>query len=67
MDLDEAIQRAKNNEAVFTVAAGEAVSQSEAKEVNEIRGRFSMVKAITDIANKGGLEGLELEMVRGSQ
>lgn len=64
VDLDEAIQRAKNNEAVFTVAAGEAVSQSEAKEVNEIRGRFSMVKAITDIANKGGLEGLELEMVQ---
>ena len=32
-DLDNAIQRAKNNEAVFAAAAGTASSQSEAKEV----------------------------------
>ena len=40
VDLDEAIQRAKNNEAVFAAAAGQAVSSSEAKEVSEIRSPF---------------------------
>ena len=63
-DLDKSIQRAKSNEAVFAAAAGEAVSQSEAKEVAEIRGRFSLSKAVADIANKGQLEGLEAEMVQ---
>lgn len=63
-ELDEAIKRARNNEAVFAAAAGEAVSQSEAKEVEQIRGRFSLGKAISDIANKGQLDGIELEMAQ---
>ena len=64
VDLDEAIQRAKNNDAVFAAAAGNAVSASEAKEVNEIRGRFSLTKAIADLTNKGQLDGVEAEMVQ---
>ena len=54
-DLDKSIQRAKSNEAVFAAAAGEAVSQSEAKEVAEIRGRFSLSKAVADF-NAAGLQ-----------
>ena len=53
VDLDDAIQRAKNNEAVFAAAAGEATSRSEANEVAQIRGKFSISKAIQDIANTG--------------
>ena len=64
VDLDDAIQRAKNNEAVFAAAVGQAVSQSEAKEVEQIRSRFSLGKAISDIANKGQLDGIELEMAQ---
>lgn len=64
VDLDEAIQRAKNNEAVFAAAAGQAVSSSEAKEVSEIRSRFSISKAIADLTNKGQLDGVEAEMVQ---
>lgn len=63
-DLDKAITRAKANEQVFAVAAGEAVSKSEQKEVNEIRARFSLGKAISDIVNKGQLDGVELEMAQ---
>ena len=63
-DLDNAIQRAKNNEAVFAAAAGTASSQSEAKEVAEIRGKFSITKAIQDISNTGKLQGLEAEMAQ---
>tara|TARA_R110002050_G_scaffold87919_3_gene186008 strand:- start:985 stop:2316 length:1332 start_codon:yes stop_codon:yes gene_type:complete len=61
--LDETIQRAKTNEAMFAAGAGIASSKSQEKEQNEIRGKFSMSKAISDIVNKGGLEGLEAEMV----
>ena len=57
-ELDDAIKRAKNNEAVFAAAAGEAVSKSEAKEVEQIARRYSLGKAISDIANKGQLEGI---------
>jgi len=60
-ELDQQIQRAKTNEAMFAVGA---TAKSEAKEVEEIRGRFSMSKAITDIVNKGGLTGLEAEMAQ---
>ena len=63
-ELDDAIKRAKNNEAVFAAAAGEAVSKSEAKEVEQIARRYSLGKAISDIANKGQLEGIELEMAQ---
>ena len=64
VDLDDAIQRAKNNEAVFAAAAGEATSRSEAEEVAQIRGKFSISKAIQDIANTGKLQGLEAEMAQ---
>lgn len=60
-ELDQQIQRAKTNEAMFAVGA---TAKSEAKEVEEIRGRFSMSKAITDIVNTGGLTGLEAEMAQ---
>lgn len=63
-ELDKAIERAKKNEAVFAVAAGNAASVSEKKEVEQIRGRFSLGKAISDIVNKGRLEGVELEMAQ---
>ena len=62
--LDNAIKRAKANEQVFAVAAGNAASKSEQKEVEQIRGRFSLGKAISDIVNKGQLDGIELEMTQ---
>ncbi len=63
-ELDEEIKRAKTNEALFAAGAVGAASKSEEKEVAEIRGKFSMSKAISDIVNKGGLEGLEAEMAQ---
>ena len=62
-ELDAMIQRAKTNEAMFAVNA-QASAKSEEKEVEEIRGKFSMSKAISDIVNKGGLTGLEAEMAQ---
>ena len=62
-DLDASIQRAKTNEAMFAATA-QASAKSEDKEVEEIRGKFSMSKAISDIVNKGGLTGLEAEMAQ---
>lgn len=62
--LDNAIKRAKANEQVFAVAAGNAASKSEQKEVEQIRGKFRLTKAISDIVNKGQLDGLELEMAQ---
>lgn len=62
-DLDLTIQRAKTNEAMFAATA-QASAKSEDKEVEEIRGKFSMSKAISDIVNKGGLTGLEAEMAQ---
>ena len=62
-ELDSMIQRAKTNEAMFAVNA-QASAKSEEKEVEEIRGKFSMSKAISDIVNKGGLTGLEAEMAQ---
>ena len=61
-DLDAKIKRAKSNEAVFTAAYGAAISTSEEAEKQQIRGRFSLGKAISDIVNKGRLDGVELEM-----
>jgi len=63
-DLDTEIKRAKSNEAMFTAGAGIASSKSEEKEQTQLRGKFSMTKAISDLVNKGGLEGLEAEMVQ---
>ena len=62
--LDNAIKRAKANEQVFAVAAGNAPSKSEEKEVEQIRGKFRLTKAISDIVNKGQLDGIELEMAQ---
>ena len=62
--LDNAIKRAKTNEQVFAVAAGNASSKSEEKEVEQIRGKFRLTKAISDIVNKGQLDGVELEMAQ---
>ena len=62
--LDNAIKRAKANEQVFAVAAGNASSKSEEKEVEQIRGKFRLTKAISDIVNKGQLDGVELEMAQ---
>jgi len=61
-ELDAKIKRAKSNEAVFAAAYGAAVSTSEEAEKQQIRGRFSLGKAISDIVNKGQLDGVELEM-----
>ena len=61
-DLDSKIKRAKSNEAVFTAAYGASVSTSEEADKQQIRGRFSLGKAISDIVNKGQLDGVELEM-----
>ena len=61
-ELDAKIKRAKSNEAVFAAAYGAAVSTSEESEKQQIRGRFSLGKAISDIVNKGQLDGVELEM-----
>jgi HK97 family phage major capsid protein len=63
-DLDTKIKRAKSNEAVFTAVATDSVSKSETQEKSQMRGKFSMTKAISDIVNKGGLEGLEAEMAQ---
>ena len=63
-ELDTEIQRAKTNEAMFAAVAVEAVGQSEQKEQTQMRKKFSMSKAISDIVNKGGLEGLEAEMAQ---
>jgi HK97 family phage major capsid protein len=62
--LDNAIKRAKSNEQVFAVAAGNVASKSEEKEIQEIRGKFRLTKAISDIVNKGQLDGIELEMAQ---
>ena len=61
-ELDTEIKRAKSNEAMFAVGA--SASKSEEKEQTQVRGQFSMSKAISDIVNKGGLTGLEAEMVQ---
>ena len=63
-NLDDAIKRAKSNEQVFAVAAGSSASKSEQKEVEQIRGKFRLTKAISDIVNKGQLDGIELEMAQ---
>ena len=63
-ELDSEIQRAKTNEALFAAGAVGAASKSEEKEQTQMRGKFSMSKAISDIVNKGGLEGLEAEMAQ---
>jgi HK97 family phage major capsid protein len=63
-NLDDAIKRAKTNEQVFAVAAGNVSSKSEEKEIQQIRGKFRLTKAISDIVNKGQLDGIELEMAQ---
>ena len=62
--LDEKIVQATKTEEVLlrNVAEVAAPAAAEKKEVEEIRGRFSISKAISDIVNKGHLDGIEAEM-----
>ena len=61
--LDEKIAKAEETEKILLRnAAVAAPAASEAKEVKEVRKRFSITKAMSDIINKGGLEGVEAEM-----
>ena len=69
VDLDDAIQRAKNNEAVFTkkatkqaVAVDMSSSKSEEREMGEIAKRFSLTEGIRSLAQGRPLEGVLREM-----
>ena len=61
--LDGKISKAEETEQILLRnAAVAAPAAAEAKEVKEVRQRFSISKAMSDIINKGGLEGVEAEM-----
>lgn len=69
VDLDEAIQRAKNNEAVFTANAGKkavavdmSASKSDAREMDDISKRHSLTEGIRSLAQGRPLEGVLREM-----
>jgi len=69
VDLDEAIQRAKNNEAVFAANAGKkavavdmSASKSEAREMDNIAKRHSLTEGIRSLAQGRPLEGVLREM-----
>jgi HK97 family phage major capsid protein len=69
VDLDDAIQRAKNNEAVFAkkatkqaVAVDMSSSKSEEREMGEIAKRFSLTEGIRSLAQGRPLEGVLREM-----
>lgn len=69
VDLDEAIQRAKNNEAVFTANAGKkavavdmSASKSDAREMDDIAKRHSLTEGIRSLAQGRPLEGVLREM-----
>ena len=69
VDLDDAIQRAKNNEAVFTkkatkkaVAVDMSSSKSEEREMEKIAKRFSLTEGIRSLAQGRPLEGVLREM-----
>jgi HK97 family phage major capsid protein len=64
-ELDNKIAKAEETEQILLRnVAGTAVSTSEAKEKEEVRGRFSISKAISDIVNTGQLSGLEAEIAQ---
>ena len=60
-NLDDKIARAEETEQVLlrNISEVAAPAQAEAKEVKEVRGRFSISKAINDIVAKGHLDGVE--------
>jgi len=61
--LDGKISKAEETEQILLRnAAVAAPAAAEAKEVNEVRKRFSITKAMSDIINNGGLSGVEAEM-----
>ena len=61
--LDGKITKAEETEQILLRnAAVAAPAAAEAKELKEVRKRFSISKAMSDIINKGGLEGVEAEM-----
>ena len=69
VDLDEAIQRAKNNEAVFAANAGKkavavdmSASKSDAREMDDIAKRHSLTEGIRSLAQGRPLEGVLREM-----
>ena len=69
VDLDEAIQRAKNNEAVFAANAGKkavavdmSASKSDAREMDNIAKRHSLTEGIRSLAQGRPLEGVLREM-----
>lgn len=63
--LDGKITKAEETEQILLRnAAVVAPAAAEAKEKQEVRGRFSISKAISDIVNKGQLDGLEAEMAQ---
>ena len=69
VDLDEAIQRAKNNEAVFAANAGKkavavdmSASKSDAREMDDISKRHSLTEGIRSLAQGRPLEGVLREM-----
>ena len=63
--LDNKIAKAEETEEILLRnVAGAAVGASEAKEKAEVRGSFSISKAISDIVNTGKLEGLEAEIAQ---
>lgn len=65
-NLDDKIARAEETEQVLlrNISEVAAPAQAEAKEVKEVRGRFSISKAINDIVAKGHLDGVEAEMAQ---
>lgn len=63
--LDNKIAKAEETEQILLRnVAGTAPSTSEAKEKEQVRGRFSISKAISDIVNTGQLSGLEAEIAQ---
>ena len=61
--LDGKISKAEETEQILLRnAAVAAPAAAEAKEIKQVRQRFSISKAMSDIINKGGLEGVEAEM-----
>jgi len=61
-NMDAAIKRAEENEAIFAATAGNAPSNSEAKDVAKTMKRFSLSKAINEAAATGRVTGVEGEV-----
>ena len=62
--LDGKITKAEETESILLRNVAGSAPVSEKKEKQQIRGAFSISKAISDIVNTGRLEGLEAEMAQ---